>query len=438
MNVRIYQLAMRTFTAEGTLKSAEKMLPYIASMGFTHVQLTPVSLADDGTDRTFWSRRQIASGTENPANNYRMKDYFHVDPEYGTDGDFRDFVKSAHRAGLKVMADLVYFHCGPNAVFLKEHPDFVRHNPDGSVNCGEWHFPVLNFHCEGLREYLWENMELYIRDFDVDGFRCDVGDYVPLDFWREGFRRCRMLKQDLFLLNEGRNQEYLGVFDCNYFSPVAFSVPQVVKGEMSAEEFRAGWEAWRKTLPREGRMLHFLDNHDVASDSGEDRLEKTLGHDAMDALHVLDYTLDGVPFVFCGNELADSLKHNMFANRFHGKDAPVQWENALCAAGQKRMEIVKRCNRLRDEYPALNTADLVWLEHDQTDHVLAFVRPGEESLLVLISLSPEKLRVRFRGNPGTDNIRCVMNSGTDLFREGESAEAEISGFGYYVGICGAK
>lgn len=59
-------------------------------------------------------------------------------------------------------------------------------------------------------------------------------------------------------------------------------------------------------------MLHFTDNHDVASDNGEDRIEKVIGTAGVDALLILDFMLDGVPFVFNGYEVADELKHNMF------------------------------------------------------------------------------------------------------------------------------
>ena len=137
----IYQLFPRAFTREGTLAAASAHLADIASLGVDYVYLCPVFLSDDGMDKTYWSERQIASGFENPKNPYRMKDYFAVDPEYGTKEDLINFVKRAHELGLKVLFDLVYYHCGPNAVFLKEHPDFIQRTPDGSPFTGEWAFP---------------------------------------------------------------------------------------------------------------------------------------------------------------------------------------------------------------------------------------------------------------------------------------------------------
>lgn len=74
------------------------------------------------------------------------------------------------------------------------------HDENGNIEMGEWHFPKLNFENDGLREYLLENMCYYIREYDIDGYRCDVGPGVPLDFWEEGRRRMNALKRTLFFL----------------------------------------------------------------------------------------------------------------------------------------------------------------------------------------------------------------------------------------------
>lgn len=372
----IYQISLRAFTPEGTLKAAEKILPFVAGLGPKYVQLLPVVQADDGMDKAFWSKRQMASGTGNPKNNYRMKDYFAIDEEYGCEEDLRDFVKKAHRLGLKVLLDLVYFHCGPNAVFLKEHPDFVKRNDDGTPYTGEWNFPVLNYECQELREYLWKNMEYFVEKFDVDGYRCDVGSMIPLDFWAEGIRRIRAIKSDVYMVNEGDKPEYLTVFDANYFYDGCFDAVPVAQGKMTAAQFCEKWEACRQKISNApGRMLHFIDNHDVASDSGEERHEKTIGTAGVDALLVLDFLLDGVPFVFNGYEVADDLKHNMFSNRFYGKDPVINWANALCEKGMERSTLLRELYRIHSENDALCSKELIWCKHTAPGQVAAFYRP---------------------------------------------------------------
>ena len=101
-NSVIYQINLRAFTPGGTLRSAERLLPHIASLGADLVYLCPIFLADDDPREEFWSDRQKRSGSGNPQNMYRMKDYYAVDPEYGTDADLKSFVRTAHENGLRV------------------------------------------------------------------------------------------------------------------------------------------------------------------------------------------------------------------------------------------------------------------------------------------------------------------------------------------------
>ena len=83
----VYQINLRTFTPEGTLKAAEARLAHVASIGVDFVYLCPVVLADDDMNEDNWSKRQKASCTGNPKNSYRISDYFAIDPEYGDEAD---------------------------------------------------------------------------------------------------------------------------------------------------------------------------------------------------------------------------------------------------------------------------------------------------------------------------------------------------------------
>ncbi len=436
----IYQLALRTFTPEGTLAAAARLLPFLARLGPRYIQLSPVVLADDEADPATWSERQLASGTGNPKNNYRIKDFFAVDDEYGSESDLRDFVHTAHRLGIGVLLDLVYYHCGPNAVFLREHPDFVRRNADGTAFTGEWHFPVLNYECAELREYLWRNMVYFVKEFDVDGYRCDVGDKVPLDFWAEGARRVRALKPDVFLLCEGRDPEYLKVFDANYFYDGAFDAVPVAQGKMTADTFARKWEACRQTLPAGGRMLHFIDNHDVASDCFENRHEKTIGTAGVEALLVLDFLLDGVPFVFNGYEVADELKHSMFANRFYGHDAVLNWANALCEKGRRRMTLMETLFRLRRECPALRSTELGWHTHSAPKSALVFTRPDPQSaLFVAVNMTREPVALEVGALPPYLHLmETVLRENASWRFTGDRMQVQLLGFGYLVGSYAEK
>ena len=121
----IYQIALRTFTPDGTLSAATDLLAHVASLGVDIVYVCPFFVAENDENRETWSNRQRASNTNNPKNPYKIADYFHVDEEYGTEEDLKRFVDEAHRLGLGVMFDLVYLHCGRQAVFIEEHPGIL-------------------------------------------------------------------------------------------------------------------------------------------------------------------------------------------------------------------------------------------------------------------------------------------------------------------------
>jgi glycosidase len=263
----MYQIQPRAFTPEGTLKAATARLPKVAEMGVDIIYMCPVFVSDDDPDLKGWSPRQKKSGMNNPRNPYRMKDYYHVDPEYGTDDDLKEFIATAHNLGMRVLLDMVYLHCGPNAVFLKEHPNFVQRDDKGNIVCASWNFPKINMANPELREYLWRNMEYWVTDFDVDGFRCDVSDAIPLDFWETARERLEKIRPDVCMLAEGtRREDQLKAFDLDYGWGFQWD---------NAAKFRAQWEKMRDERPRGGaRFIRFIDNHDIANDDYNNRVEK--------------------------------------------------------------------------------------------------------------------------------------------------------------------
>ena len=240
----MYQIQPRAFTVEGTIKAAEAKLPELAAMGVTVVYMCPVTAADDDPREDMWSPRQVKSGFNNPRNPYRTGDYFHVDPEYGTDEDLRSFVKAAHANGVKVLLDMVFLHCGPSARVLKDHPEYFSYDKDGKIVTEGWRFPKLDFTNRAVHEYFKANMVYWLADFDVDGFRCDVADCIPLDFWEEARDVCERIKDGIVILAEGcRHANTRHAFDANYNWPVCLSWLRPILKSDSKEGYNQQWAA---------------------------------------------------------------------------------------------------------------------------------------------------------------------------------------------------
>lgn len=418
----IYQINPRTFSAEGTIEAVTRELPKLRELGFKIMYLCPVFREDDSEDKAFWSERQLKSATENPKNPYRMNDYFDIDEEYGSMADLKRFVESSHELGMKVLLDLVYLHIGPNADILKIHPEFAAKNPDGTAKLTRWHFPYLNYECEGLREYLWSNMTYYVGVIGADGFRCDVGDDVPLDFWCEGKRRITAIKPDAVMINEGVRPEYLSVFHANYTFWWHDCVFQLLEGSITADALITRDEAEKYRVPLGKRLLRDMDNHDTVTDWPY-RIEGHYGSDAMELILALNFTLDGVPMVFCGNELADCARLSMFANRFHMGEFEVTDRSSSGAATERRKRVIRTLNEFRESISALNSGATVWHRLDK-DRVLSFDR----------AISGEA--VRFVGNFSGEAVEVPDTAFGEVILSNNAERTEgvirLSSYGYII------
>lgn len=428
----LYQIFPRPFTQEGTLKAAEKMLPHLAETGIDVAYLTPIVLSDDDMDEAFWSPRQRASKMGNPKNPYRMKDYFQIDPEYGTEEDLRSFVGTAHKLGMRVILDLVYYHCGPKAVLIEKYPDFVKRNEDGSVKNGDWLFPMLNFDNPELREYLWKNMEYFIREFDVDGYRCDVSGAVPVDFWEEGRRRIEALKPDVIMLAESSAEnEQIAAFDFNYKFSQEFAIQDIFLKNKPASSLRNVWIEMRDKFPEGARFINCFENHDMVSDNGEGRMERAKGPAAVEAAMILIFTLDDIPMLYNGQEIADDSVQNLWANRFYGKTYYIKWENALTPVGKNRFDFVRDMISMRRTFSAFTEGNVRWLNHD---FVIAYIREKEDERILVI-VNPSEKPVSAEINLGISRLSlrkdlAIRNSDVS-FQDGK-VFAELEGYGFAV------
>jgi len=419
----VYQINPRTFSAEGTISVVTAELPVLSQMGFGIMYLCPIFKTDESADKAFWSARQLKSETENPKNPYRMTDYFEIDEEYGSMYDLKEFVAHAHSLGMRVILDLVYLHIGVNAEMFKEHPDFAVREADGSIKLTRWNFAYLNFDSEGLREYLYCNMAYYVGVIGADGFRCDVGDEVPLDFWEEGTRRIRKIKPDAVMINEGKKADYLDVFDANYGFYWHRAIYDLLAGNVNAEAVIAEHKMHADAIAGRGLILRDMDNHDTVTDWPW-RIEAHYGHDAMELILAANYTIDGVPMVYCGNELADTARLSMFANRFHPGKFEFTDRRANSPEVEHRKEIVAKLNALRRECRPLSEGSTEWIA-TENEKVLAFKRVSEDGEIIFIgNFSDQAVNLKLALQP----TEVILSNNCEIKKECVT----LSAYGYTI------
>ena len=439
----IYQIVLRNFTRDGDFKAATKMLDHVRSLGVDIVYLTPFVEMDRDMDRAGWSPRQVKSGYGSPKNPYRISDYDKIDPEYGTDADFQAFNERAHALGMKVYMDLVYLHCGPNNVLKDKFPDAFQRNPDGTVRMTCWKFPFVNFEVKGVRKYLIDSM-LHWMSLGCDGFRCDVGDAVPIDFWVEAVTACQKVNPALVMINEGTNPEWLEkAFDACYAWPFGKTVRLAINPKGLAQPMEEGTlaermkevRAYEAKIPSDSLMMGYLDNHDTATDDWEDRFDRVRPVDAGNAAFVLMFLRKGLPLVFNGNEVADDSLNSFFAPVEHPMRAAktVDWARALQPDGQRRLALIRTLAKLRHDDPVFHDGEMDWVADGETVGAVAFVRRlGDRKVFVAANLTEKAAAFKPADVPLTPDAKRLLGERVEFRADGTCA---FGPYGFVAAEC---
>ncbi len=429
----LYQISLRTFTAQGTLKEAQKILPHLKNLGVDIVYLCPINLSDDDTDKRFWSKGQRKFGM--PKNPYRIKDYETIDPEYGTPEDLKNFVDAAHSNGIRVLLDAVFYHCGPKTTLAEINPDFIRRDDSGEMLLGKWNFPEINYDNPELCRYMCKILVDYMQKYDIDGYRTDAEWYVPPSFWDEAARELRAIKPDAIMLAESeRPRAQISAYDANYSYRYQDVLAEVFGENKSAAKIVEAERENKALFPKGARQIRTRENHDTAHVAEDKRPDNAWKDGAFEASFVLSFTLDGIPMIYNGNEIADGSKHNPFHNRFFGKTS-LDWSNALTPRGAERFALMKKLIDVRKKTPALFKGETFWLENSAPDSALTFVRKHGSSIYAIVINTKEtplavsaKLDVikvsKILSVPLSKLAECVVSEG--LFR------AKLGGFGYAI------
>lgn len=392
-----YQMILRGFTAEGTLKAATEKLPFLKETGIGIVYLCPIFEADDDTREEYWSPRQKASGFGDPKNPYRIKDYFNVDPEYGNIDDLSAFIARAHELGLYVLFDLVYYHCGPTAKAVTDFPNFTTEN-------GDYSFPRLNFANPALRAYLIANMQ-YLYSIGADGFRLDCADSVPKDFWIQAKKELGNVYKNSLIVYEGLNPPTKTV-DVRYDFDMQIALYAVFNGDMAADEFCKKINPISPNPPR----LRCIDNHDIITDGVKERLkdEKSnvvrinshFSDDQIMAAHAFIETSNGLPMIYNGYEIGSKAPHSLFSNRFYG-NMHTDWSVADTENGKKHTAWLKSLCTLRKTTPALYEGETRFVATDEKGKIVCFdrfVKNENAFIRITINVSAEQVFLPFEGD----------------------------------------
>ena len=371
----IYEVNLRQFTPSGTLNEFTPQLERLKDLGVKILWFMPVQPIG------------IKNRKGSLGSYYAVRDYMALNPEYGSMEDWIKMVNKAHQLGMKVIIDWVANHTAYDHHWTVSNPEFYNKDEKGNIipPVADWHDVAdLNFDNRELRNSMIEAMKFWLRATDIDGFRCDVAEMVPTDFWQDCIRELRSTKRDIFMLAEGEKAElHNKAFDMTYAWGVLHPMNDIAAGKKTVKALD-DYLKEQENFPKSAIRMYFTSNHDENTWNGSN-WEK-MG-DKSKAFAALTYAFKGMPLIYSGQE-ADMRKRLKFFDK-----------DTIDFSKLPLLDFYQRLNKLKATEPALMTGEeggeLIRLNTGADEQVFAVIRKKDNSkVLFIFNLSDKKVKAK--------------------------------------------
>jgi len=374
-----------------TLKECEARLPAIKAMGFDVVYLTPIHPI--GRTNRKGKNNSLTPLPTDPGSPYAIGNeqggHDAVEPSLGTLKDFDHFQEAVRSQGMEIALDFA-INCSPDHPYVKDHPEWFAHRPDGTIKYAEnppkkyQDIYNVDFYCEDWRG-LWNEMKrliLFWAGHGVKIFRVDNPHTKPVGFWAwlirevqdqhpeviflsEAFTRPKMMKA---LAKAGFTQSYTYFTWRNFKHELTDYLVELSKSEMR-EYFRPNF---------------FTNTPDI--------LPEILQHGGRPAFKfrlVLAATLSPSYGIYSGYELCEN-------RALPGKEEYLDSEKYEITIRDweqpgNLVDYVTTINRIRRENPALHELQNLEFYETGNEHVLFYGKrtvDGRNAVLVAVNLNP--------------------------------------------------
>jgi glycosidase len=362
----IYEIYPRAFSKEGNFAGIEKRLPELKKLGVTTLWLMPIHPV--GIEK-----RKGSLGSP-----YSIRDYYSINPEYGNLDDFKRLVNKSHELGFKIIIDLVANHTSWDSKMFVEHPEWFTKDSVGKFipPVADWSDVVdLNYDNNEMRRYMIEMLKYWVRDIGLDGFRCDVAEMVPTDFWNDARAALDSIKP-ILMLSEGRWPEHhVKAFDLTYSWNFYGTLKNIVDGKKSAAELDSILARESSVYPKNSIHMRFSSNHDENAWDMPD--VQRFGTEGAKLAAVLVNTFPGSPLLYNGQEVGNNIKLGLF-EKFE-----IDWtkKNIYAQFYQKLFEI-------RKNNSSLAGGDYQGVKNNRVDQIYTFIRTdGKNTVLATFNFS---------------------------------------------------
>ena len=393
---------------------------------------------------------------ESVGHGYETTDYKKLDTRLGTNEDLTNFVKECHKQGIRVILDGVFNHtgrdffafldikknreasrykdwyCNVNFYGNNEYNDGFSYDNWGGYNL----LAKLNQHNPEVREYICDVIRFWVTEFDIDGIRLDAADVLDFSYMQMMRQVANEIKPDFWLMGEVIHGDYIrwvngdtlhsvtnyhlhkalysGHNDHNYFE-IAHTVQRLY--EMGGNK------------PDGLKLYNFVDNHDV-----ERIYTKLNNKNHFIPVHILLYTLPGVPSVYYGSEFGIEGKKE------RGSDdslrPAISYEQYIKAAQNNDFTaLISRLGKIRINSKALSYGD--YKELSLTTSQYAFSRNfRNESVVIAVNNSDNEIEMNL---PVGNDLEYIGGlSGVKAKASGGNLSVSIKANSGEIWLCASK
>src|SRR6202521_301504 len=373
---------------EGTFKDVERRLPEISEMGFDIVYLPPIHPI--GRSNRKGANNSVTAGPDEPGSPWAIGSeeggHKSVNPRLGTLDDFHRLIGAAKEHGIQVALDIA-FQCSPDHPYTREHPEWFKHRPDGSIQYAEnppkkyEDIIPFDFESESWRE-LWDELlsiVVFWIDQGVTVLRVDNPHTKPFPFWEWLISEVKREHPDVILLAEaftrpkvmyrlaklGFTQSYTYFAWRNTAAELAQYFTELSQPPVS-EYFRAN--LWPNTPDI---LTEYLQTGGRPAFAARSILAATLG---------ANYGIYGPAFELCegrareagSEEYLDSEKYQIRASN---RDSP-----------DSLRELITLVNKIRRENPALQSDRGLRFHPTENDQLIAYTKSTPDLADVVLTV----------------------------------------------------
>jgi cyclomaltodextrinase / maltogenic alpha-amylase / neopullulanase len=412
-NQSIYEVNLRQYTEEGSFKAFARHLPELKKMGvgiLWFMPLNPIGIKN----------RKGKLGSY-----YSVKDYYAIDSSYGTSAGFKRLVKEIHKLGMHVIVDWVADHTSWDNNLTVEHTDWYKKDSAGNFMppVKDWSDVIaLNYDNKNLRKYMIGALEYWVKTYNIDGFRCDVADMVPTDFWNKARAELEKIKP-VFMLAEAETPELqVKAFDMTYSWKIYRIMNGIAAGKNNAADISKYFKWEEKNYPENDFRMRFTTNHDINSWDGTvfERLGK-----AAETFAVFSAAIPGMPLVYSGQEAGLNKRLDFF-----DKDT-INWKKS------KFREIYTKLLNLKIHNHALwngtEGGEIELISNPKDKYIYSFVRKKDnDKIFVVFNFSNKPRAANLSDKDIEGNYKDLFSGKNITLSEKEKFKLPAWGYKFLV------